>query len=273
MVCDPRTGACVPDQSEDCGANTSSSGGCSCLVGWLDCNNDIGQPGGDGCECSGVCNGTACDTSSAAECHPLVPGDCDGTDTYCNGGRCDPCPTGLLNCDGVSECECDGECTGQVCDSVTPSECNADEVDACGGSGQYCNLGTCTPCPTGKLNCDGVNECECGGGCDGDDCIDYNAMSCIDLALEYGTALSEARECDPTATPDPCTHVTTGDISCGCEIWVNATKTDAIATMERVKAAAKAKDCTYSCPPTGCATYTSSTCEALASGDGECQYH
>jgi len=267
----PQTGFCEAEEGE-CGPHTNDSGDCACVSGWFDCNEDLGEDGGDGCECSGGCDGTDCESSSGA-CSPDKSMDCEDSDHYCDGDTCEPCPEGKLNCDGVGECTCGGVCDGDACDEGTAPECSAQVEMDCGDAKHSCTGGKCVRCPEGKLNCDGLAACTCDTVCEKGACKEEEDLTCIDLELQYGAAVSDARECDPAASPDPCTVVVTGDISCNCEIWVNEDKTTSIAIMEHIKATAEQKGCSYSCHPMGCADYTSSSCESLPSGGGECSYH
>ena len=36
---------------------------------------------------------------------------------------------------------------------------------------QFCDNGTCTPCPANMVDCDRVGDCECYGACDGANCV------------------------------------------------------------------------------------------------------
>lgn len=77
--------------------------------------------------------------------------DDDGTKT------CPPCGAGL-------------QCNPQTGNCEAISSCQPTTPNACVESTQYCAGTSCTSCPVGTFNCDGVNDCECTTGCTGTQC-------------------------------------------------------------------------------------------------------
>ena len=151
LVCDSASGRCVSQNAGNCGANASASTGvCQCNSGFSDCNNDREVAGGDGCECSGVCQGTSCSTCND------VTNRCPGTGSYCNSGKCEVCPSGSYNCDGLGSCEETTPCAGS---------CSATSANACGGASSFCDQGSCRPCAVNTYNCDGISVCESSTPC------------------------------------------------------------------------------------------------------------
>src|SRR5512143_2881786 len=104
LVCDETTGTCVPGgtcTATSCGANATcdADGQCRCKLAWSDCNGDMGQAGGNGCECNNACAGTICGQQS---CSATTPRSCGQSTSYCMNGICSPCGT-TYNCDGINE--------------------------------------------------------------------------------------------------------------------------------------------------------------------------
>jgi len=164
-TCNEATGQCEQTSSgcpaAGCGANASCRDNtvCVCEAGFVDCNMDLGTAG-DGCECSGSCSGQSCGTGA---CDPATKGSCGSAASYCDSGTCKTCASGMLNCDGINDCESSGPCTAGACSATTK--------DDCGGIDKYCtSSGACVVCPSGKWNCDGTDDCEsstiCVGSCD-----------------------------------------------------------------------------------------------------------
>jgi hypothetical protein len=157
-TCNEATGQCESTSSGcpagGCGANASCRDNtiCVCNAGFVDCNQNL-QAGGDGCECTGSCDGSSCGTGA---CDPTMKSSCGYISSFCDNGTCKPCPTGKLNCDGINDCEVDGACPSPGCTTK----------DACGKT-QYCKDGTCVACPAGKYNCDGLGDCESSTVCEG----------------------------------------------------------------------------------------------------------
>lgn len=142
-----------------CGANATcrADGVCTCAPGFVDCDQDLGQTTGNGCECQGGCSGASC--AASAMCNPATPNACGHNTVYCADGECSPCAAGSFNCDGISTCERNAPC------NVT-STCSPTQALAC-GTAQYCNGTVCATCPEGLHNCDGVGDCESAAACAG----------------------------------------------------------------------------------------------------------
>ncbi len=61
----------------------------------------------------------------------------------------------------------------QDASSEPSGPCSSTDITrACGGGdhGQWCDFGTCKPCPAGKLNCNLTDSCECSTACEGNKC-------------------------------------------------------------------------------------------------------
>ena len=277
LVCDPVKAQCVA-QSEvgsSCGLNAlAGAGGCACQTGYSDCNSDIGQPGGNGCECSGACAGTSCSGGTTTRppqtgCSPFARNDCGTNTRFCEtDGSCQDCPLGAFNCDGKHSCESPAPCDGGS------NACVVNYPHSCGDQAKFCEDTTdqCTACAPGTFNCDGTGKCECNTTCNGNTCSDVSQMSCTDLEIAYGEAITEARVCDDTVTPDQCSLRVEGGLACGCTIFVNPANTTALHKLQQLKQAADAKACSYSCPPIAkCADPQQGKCKS-GSKSGKCLY-
>ncbi len=157
QICNQATGTCVPVgvgcPATGCGTNAlcRADNVCSCNAGFVDCNQDLGQPGSNGCECAGGCSGAACAT--AGGCVATIANACGGSTLFCSAGTCAPCPPGQFNCDGINDCESATACGGAGCDRDLQGDC--------GGSDKFCDANLlCAACPEGQYNCDGIQLCE-----------------------------------------------------------------------------------------------------------------
>lgn len=55
---------------------------------------------------------------------------------------------------------------------TTAKSCTPGEAEMCSGfKTQFCDNGTCAPCPANQVDCDRQGDCECFGACDGDKCV------------------------------------------------------------------------------------------------------
>ncbi len=133
------------------------------------CSSD---DGGTGVACPAGCPPAQCDARTG-QC--LGQPACTATSTpvrLCGQGCVD------LNSDPSNCGACFNSCAGQACTAgqcggsptPPPASCSAVMANACLTQDQFCNagLGVCRPCPGGAnaFNCDGLNDCECGNGCD-----------------------------------------------------------------------------------------------------------
>lgn len=193
---------CVGKQ---CGVNALCVGGlCLCADPWKNCNG----LDSDGCECETDCDGTSCKPGNPTACATVTCGSnqvcangkclCTGDFANCNGLDSDgcecassqPCVSGMC-IDCVAECAnrecgpnpqsaCAGTC-GTGCGDLACNEstgkcygCDPQVSGWCGDTLQYCpGLDqVCQPCPTGLINCDLKQSCEClpefGDWCDTD---------------------------------------------------------------------------------------------------------
>jgi hypothetical protein len=162
----PAGDGAAPTCSPACGPNATCQPDltCSCAPGWLDCNGDKAQSGGDGCECSTTCNGAVCD-SAPTSCTPQTLNACGSSAMYCNEDTCERCPAGTYNCDGTQDCE-----SAAIC---ATGECELFGAETCGSQSQYCDATSkiCKPCAAGTYNCSmNGGDCECTTGCDGASC-------------------------------------------------------------------------------------------------------
>lgn len=177
-VCDEASRTCLCDDSSDCTApETCSGGACGCVP---DCDGK--QCGSDGC--GGACGGCAaedvCNEAGQCECQPSCTNrECgsDGCDGAC--GACDIGET----CTSGGQCECVPDCDGKQCgDDGCGGSCGACASGACSANGQ-CNCvpdcagrecgddgcgGSCGPCTTGS--CDASGTCGCTPDCAGLEC-------------------------------------------------------------------------------------------------------
>jgi hypothetical protein len=127
---------------------------------------------------------------------------------YCNAktSRCEVCPAGTRNCDGVGDCE---PCANEWCDNnygTLPATSKCAECRGggesypdgsgnwitvppipfeCGDATKYCSSSydKCYDCPSGNFNCDGMTGCTCttkciGTTCDPNECDPNTAFSC-----------------------------------------------------------------------------------------------
>ncbi len=161
-----------------------------CLDGFVDVNDDINDPNGDGCECvpdgPEVCDGVDndCDGLVDAMDDNLEPCDAeDGTEAACIAGACElACSPGLVDVNGDlgtggngCECEPTGEeiCDGidNDCDGLTDIEDEDLEVS--------------------DEVCDGIDN-DCDGDVDGDD-DDFTLPTC---QLTQGICQGSLTRCD-----------------------------------------------------------------------------
>jgi hypothetical protein len=178
-----------------CGPNTTcdvAGANCACLPAWLDCNADLGRPGGDGCECQGDCE----QCGSAIACNPGELRVCQDNRRFCEAFSrvCRSCPSGMYDCDGLSsnECEAARPCEGQiVCDPERVGSCDADDL--------YCDppVKLCRECPLGKRDCDGEaeNGCETSRLCQELPCDPRQVSSCGSEQLYCDTVRADCYPC------------------------------------------------------------------------------
>ena len=124
--CDTSTPRSCPSTDEFCSAGKCTA----CPAGSFNCDGTFH------CECTTACDGTSCTTTQG--CSESTVGSCGGQSSYCNGGRCEICPTGMKNCDGTFQCECTGDCTGQQCAGPPQPTC-APQPEVCNGRDDNCN--------------------------------------------------------------------------------------------------------------------------------------
>lgn len=138
----------------------------------------------DGGGCPQCPTGQVCDTATNT-CVPDNPNTCPaagcGANASCRSDGTCSCQLGWSDCNldlgttGGNGCECDKACNGLVCGT---SGCDATQANACGNRASYCNAGTCTPCPPGKYNCDGINDCEASQPCNAAFCSPTTKDAC-----------------------------------------------------------------------------------------------
>ena len=121
-----------------------------CLDGFVDVNDDINDPNGDGCECV-----------------PDGPEVCDGVDNDCD-GLVDAMDDDLEPCDAENGAE--AACVAGICElACTPGFVDVNEDLGMGGNGCECES-------TGDEVCDGIDN-DCDGDIDEDD-NDFILPSC-----------------------------------------------------------------------------------------------
>lgn len=124
-----------------------------------------------GKQCPACPSGTRCNPATATcvtydnRC-PAPPASCGEGATCTAEGVC-ACVAGRADCNrdlalpGGNGCEC-LSCAGSVCGAST---CDANTPQGCGGELAFCDGVTCTPCPEGSFNCDGIGFCEAINSC------------------------------------------------------------------------------------------------------------
>ncbi len=113
LTCNWSTGQCVaapgctPGQPGGANADCTAAGTCGCRAGFNDCDGDLGQAAGNGCECDKACVGAACGSTAAGQCSAEVPHACNSFSAYCDvtTSSCQSCQAELFNCDGSGPCE------------------------------------------------------------------------------------------------------------------------------------------------------------------------
>lgn len=216
-VCNESTGKCGAPAADAqvnvnvcqdlCGLNTdcTSDQDCRCKKGWNDCNTDISKTGGDGCECSQECVGTACGTGKR-DCEPTIYNSCGDKNLYCKGTTCAKCE-GMYNCDGIDTCEESEPCAKDGCEIFGNK--------ACGSQSQYCDdeSGKCLECEEGTYNCSANGgDCECKNGCDGSSCLDI---------CQFDQGCDDGHFCDI----GDCIPCPTGTKNCEGKGWCECTGT------------------------------------------------
>lgn len=105
------------------------------------------------------------DEEACAECSYYDdPDGCPSTDQWCSTVQlaCISCSNGFANCDQTMGCECQGYCDES---GECQPHCSQNVEDDCDSALQWCNVDQCQACPSGFVNCDGVDGCECDGYC------------------------------------------------------------------------------------------------------------
>jgi len=209
---EPAGDGAPPGCTPACGPNATcrADATCACAPGWNDCDGDLGQ-GGDGCECSGDCNGASC--SIVQSCKPETLNACGNSSMYCKADHCAPCRSGSYNCDGVQDCESNQPC-------LPDGKCELYGSKSCGSQSQYCDSasGSCKPCMSGTYNCDtSGGSCECTTGCDGTSC---KSECTFETGCNDNTKYCDLGSCKPCPTGK---YNCDGKGSCECSDGCNGT--------------------------------------------------
>ncbi len=185
-----------------CSSTSDDVQGCdpACAAGMI-CNLATKTCEPQGGTCNPPCAAANSTCSAAAVC-------------VCTGGYSD-CNTDIGAGAGGDGCECNGACNGTQCGGGPPP-CQPTIVKACGDATNYCDGTTCVPCPAGKYNCDGLQDCEADIECGSEGCETMGDNTCA----------SQNQFCDDqTGACTPCPAATFncdrfgGDCECttGCD--------------------------------------------------------
>lgn len=189
------------------GANSTAAcngGSCSvatCNSGYLDCNGDVGQPGGNGCEVRGSDDPVHCGAcGNVCPSRPNAPG-------RCIQGSCAPpdCVAGFLDCNNdlgsasSDGCEVNGSVDPLHCGTCARACATGPNVSAtC--SGGMCSAPTCA---FGRLDCNGDLALPTGNGCEVEP--QYDGANCGSCGNNCMTAPFTQSTClQGSCTPRAC---------------------------------------------------------------------
>ncbi len=102
-----------------------------------------------------------------------------GAHASCGSGNTCACDQGWYDCNkdlqtqGGNGCESSKSCSSSGCSPTTKN--------ACSDANHYCKAGTCTACPGGTYNCDGINDCESSKSCSSSGCSPTTKNACTDM--------------------------------------------------------------------------------------------
>ncbi len=111
------------------------------------------------------------------------------------------------------------------------------------------------------------------GGSTGTDGVGGNP-SCDALEAEYGTALAQAKRCDPFVSSLQCTQAVKSAFTCGCTTYANPGNSQALETLSELETEWLNMGCFLPIPcPIGCPVPQGSACEYGGAGGnfGSCQ--
>jgi len=187
-------GACghacsIPNASQSCVQGQCR--GKSCKAGFADCNGDLSQEGGDGCEVT-----LATDSNNCGACGTKCP-----SNEVCNAGTCGcSTPPGGGNCVVFPECNCtpNENCTRGEGTSPLPEHC----VPA-GQQAPYSNCTADTQCPVGYLCIAQLCSQLCGQTTDCNTSADPGTWACLKVFnnstyLGYGICSPHCNPLKPT---------------------------------------------------------------------------
>lgn len=208
------------------------------------CSDDDSKPTPDGGGCATACGPNA--SCAAALCA------CAAGWSDCNGD------IGKAGGDG---CECSQACNGAVCGSA-PTTCKPSVVNDCQDKQRFCDrtAGSCKPCPAGKYNCDGVDECESSTDCSAGGCELFGAKTCGSQSTYCDAA---TKTCKPCASGTYNCSLNGGDCECtvGC---------DGTACKKECTAAAGCNDTSKFCDFGSCKACPTGTFNCNNKDDCEC---
>lgn len=169
------------------GCTAGQCGQLQCTSGWIDCDGDMADPAGNGCEINAKSDASNCGScgkqcAPGQACLPDAKGtptcSCEGNETLCFGTTCADLTTSLSNCGacghtcpgnfvhGTSTCRkgyCGYECEAGWgdCDDDPGNGCETNLMvngGNCGACGVHCDVAAGQPCIEGKCfmtACDG----------------------------------------------------------------------------------------------------------------------
>jgi hypothetical protein len=164
-----------------------TSTGTALLAAFLLCL--VGCGDNDGSKCGTCPAGTKCNKATGAcESSTLCPAEGCGTNASCVDYKFCACLEGFSDCNhdlsmGGDGCECSEKCDGSSCGT---GACDPAAFSSCGGATSFCDGGTCKPCSSKALNCDGINHCETNGPCTGGtNCSPAQKYSCSKNSRDF----------------------------------------------------------------------------------------
>jgi hypothetical protein len=88
--------------------------------------------------------------------------------------------------------------------------------------------------------------------------------NCDELTQQYVETLAAARVCNSDSGKEQCTKLVPGSLSCGCDVYVNAANTEAIAELARLRKVGLA--CSTVCPAIACIAPVGGVCAQSIDG-------
>ncbi len=199
-ICDPATKSACGSQASFCEAISLRC--TSCPAGKHDCDG----LGTNGCESDDAsCGG------GAGQCSATAANACPSHEQYCDSSQltCQPCPSGMHNCDGLGPCESTKDCAPSGCEA----SCQEENQIYCVRDPARNNL--CTPCledahcranpssrgpfcDTAKNLCYCKTAADCAGDRRGSICKEAGSVKSCSCDDDIDCKVPEYTKCSPT---------------------------------------------------------------------------